>query len=85
MPARESEERFFRRGAVREIGFEDARDRGRRLLGDDVAVELAAERRVRPEAAADQDVIALARVVILVRLDLAGQETDLGDEMCAQE
>ena len=78
MAAREGEERFLRRGAVREIGFENARDGARRLVGDDVAIKLAAERRVRAEAAADKDVITLERIVVFVDLDLAGEQPDLG-------
>src|SRR3984957_20529839 len=81
MAAREGEERFLRRGAVREIGFENARDGARRLVGDDVAIKLAAERRVRAEAAADKDVITLERIVVFVDLDLAGEQPDLGHEM----
>ena len=53
---------------MREIGFEDARDHARRFVGDDVAIKLAAERRVRAKAAADQDVIALDRIVVFVGL-----------------
>ena len=45
----------------------------------DVAIELAAERGVRPEAAADQDVIALDRVAVLGDLHLAGEQADLAD------
>ena len=53
----------------------------RRVLRRDVAIELAAERGVRPEAAADQNVIALDRIVVLARLNLAGEQADLADEM----
>src|SRR5271163_1437609 len=74
VPAREGEERFLRRGAVRNISVENARDGARRLFGDDVPVKLAAERRVRTEAAANQDVITLKRIVVFVHLDLAGEQ-----------
>src|ERR1700730_10111098 len=81
MSAREGEEGFRRRGAVRKIGFENAGDRARRLGGDDVAIKLAAERRVRAETAADKDVITLEWIVVFVDLDLAGEQPDLGHEM----
>ena len=67
MAAREGEEAFLARGAVREIGLEDALDGLRRVLRLHVAIELAAERGIGPEAAADQDVIALDRVALLAR------------------
>ena len=66
---------------MREIGLQDAFDRLRRILGLHVAIELAPERGVGPEAAADQDVIALDRIGVLAVLHLAGQQADLADEM----
>ena len=81
VPAREGDEAFLARGAVREIGLEDALDRLRRVLRLDVAIKLAPERGIGPEAAADQHVIALDRVGLLVLLHLAGEQADLGDEM----
>jgi len=77
MPAREDEKRFLGRGAVVEISFENALDDARRVFGNNVAVELAAERGVRTKAAADENVIALDRIVVFVRLDLAGEQADL--------
>ena len=53
----------------------------RHLFRDDIAIELAPERGVGPEAAADRDVIALDRVGVLVGLHLAGEKADLRDEM----
>ena len=47
----------------------------------DVAIKLAADRSVRTEAAADENVIALDRIVVLVRLHLAGQQPDFGYEV----
>ena len=48
-----------REARLRQIGLEHALDGGRRVLRLHVAIDLAGERRVGPEAAADQDVIAL--------------------------
>src|ERR1700678_1349606 len=81
VPAREGKERLVGRGAVRKVSFENLLDGARRLFSDDVAINFAPERRVRPKAAADQNVIALDRVRLFVRLDFAGQEPDLGNEM----
>jgi len=72
MPAGEGEEALLARGAMCQIGLQDAFDRARRLLFRHVAIEFAAERRVRSETAADIDVIALDRIGILACLDLAG-------------
>ena len=44
-------------------------------------IELAPERGVGSEAAADQDVITLDRIGVLAVLHLAGQKADLGHEM----
>src|SRR5579863_1167683 len=79
--ANEGEESLLAGSAMPEIGLQDPLDGARRVLRGDVAIELASERGIRPEAAADQDVIALDRIRILVRLDLAGEEPDLGNEM----
>src|SRR6185312_3635429 len=81
VPPRKAEEALVRRGAMREIGLEDAFDRARRLVGRDVAVERAADRGVRPEAAADQHVIALDRISLLFRLHLAGEQTYFADRV----
>ena len=67
--------------AMREIGFEDALDVLRRGLRFDVAVKFAAERGVRAEATADQHVIALDRVALLVFLNRTVEQADLGREM----
>src|ERR1700691_1913696 len=79
MPARKVEEIFIAAGAMREIGLEDAADRARHLLGDDVTKKLAAERCVRAKSAADIDSKTLDRITLLVRLHFARQEPDLGD------
>jgi hypothetical protein len=47
---------------VRHVGLEQALDPARRVLGFHITVDVAAERGVGAEAAADQDVIALDRV-----------------------
>ena len=76
MPAREFDEAFLWRSTVCEIGFQDAFDPVRGVLGLHVAVKFAPERRVGSEAAADEDVISLDRIGILVVLYLAGQKAD---------
>src|ERR1700733_5763851 len=81
MPARKIEEILFAAFAMREIGLEDAADGARHVGGDDVAVKLAAERRVRAKAAADKDVIALDRIGVLVRQHLARQQSDFRNVM----
>ena len=65
--------------AMREIAFQHALDRARRVLGLHVLVELARERRVRAEAAADQDVIAVDRVAVLVDRDARRDQADVAD------
>ncbi len=60
-----------------EIAFEHAFDDARRVLRLHVAINLAAERRVRAEAAADIDVIAFD--LLLAILDLAGKQPDVAD------
>src|SRR6478609_3635963 len=83
MPARKGEKAFFGRCAMREIGFQNALDGARRVACLDVTVKFAAERGVGAEAAADQHVIALDRIVAL--LNLAGEQADFGNEMlCAR-
>src|SRR6202453_362198 len=79
MPARKVEEILIAAGTMREIGLEDAADGARHLLGNDITVELAAERRVRAKSAADIDVITLDRIGLLVRLQFAREQPDLGD------
>src|SRR5215510_10513867 len=81
MPARECDETFRRRRAMSEICFQDSLDRPRRILGLDVAIQFASKRGIWPEAAADQHVVALDRIGILIVLHLAGQEADLGNEV----
>ena len=51
----------------------------RRVVGLDVAKQLARQRRVRAEAAADQDVIALDGVAVLRDRHLAGDQADVAD------
>src|SRR5262249_31742983 len=81
VPAREDEKRFLRRSAMRQISFQNALDDARCVFSDNVAVKLATERGVRAEAAADENVIALDRIVVFVRLNLAGEQTDLRYKM----
>src|SRR5262249_2827743 len=50
-------------------------------FGDNVAIEFAAERGVWAEAAANENVIPLDRIVVFVRLDLAGEQSDLRHKM----
>ncbi len=75
------DEAFIFRRTMREIGLEDALDGLRGVLRLDVAIDLAPERGVRSEAAADQHVIALDRIVLLGLLHLAGEQADFGHEM----
>src|SRR5580658_5550449 len=81
MAASEGEKRLFRRGAVRKISFENSLDSARRVLGNDIAIDFASERGVRPKAAADQNVVTLHRIGFFIGLHLAGKEPDLGDKM----
>src|SRR5580704_9530264 len=81
MPSRKGQKVFFAARTMRQIGLEDAADRAWHLLGDDVAIKFATECRVRAEAAANIDVIALARIGVLVRLHLARQKPDFGNVM----
>ena len=60
-----------------EIAFEHAFDDARRILCLHVAIDLAAEGRVRTETAADVHVIAFD--LLLAILDLAGKQTDVAD------
>src|ERR1039458_10026457 len=77
MAARKGDEGLLARFTVRQIGLEDALDRLRRIVRLDVAIELAAERSIRAEAAADQQVIALDRIAVLGLLYLASEQPDL--------
>src|SRR4029077_10744997 len=79
VPAGETKEAFLRRGAVRKIGLEHAFDEPRRVFGFDVVVDLRRDRRVRTEAAADVNVVALDRVALLGRWHLAGEQSDVAD------
>ena len=81
MTMREGKKRLVARRPVREIGFEDSLDGLRRGFRDNVTKQFAPERGIRPEAAADENVIALNGVVILVLLHLAGEQSDFGYEM----
>ena len=51
----------------------------RRILGLDVAIDFRRDRRVRAEAAADMDVIALDGVAVLGGRHLAGDQSDVAD------
>src|SRR5688572_11505771 len=79
MPARERQERLVGRRAISEIGLEHPLDGPWRVGRLHVTEELAAERRIRTEAAADMDMIALDRIGILADLDLAGDQPDVAD------
>src|SRR2546426_471126 len=79
MPAREGEEGLVRRRAVGEIALQHPLDGLRRVLRLHVVENLAPERRVRAEAAADEDVVALDGVALVRGLHLAGQEADVAD------
>src|SRR5512134_518975 len=62
-----------------DIGFQDALDSARRSVGRDIAIELAPERRIRTEAAADMNVIALDRIGIFRHAHLAGDQANIAD------
>src|SRR5579872_3252529 len=67
-----------------EIGLEHALDCFRHLFRFHVAIKLASERGVRAKAATDQNVIALDGIAVVANLHLAGEQSDLADEMlCA--
>src|SRR6516165_11157695 len=79
MAARERKESLVGRRAVGEIGLEHALDRARRIVGLQIAIDLAAALGVRPEAAADVDVIALDLIAVLRHKDLSADEADVAD------
>ena len=79
MPARESEEGFIRRRAMRQIGLEHALHDTGRVLGLDVAIDVAREPHLCAVSAADQNVVALDGVTFLRSLHLAGQKADIAD------
>src|SRR5580704_17114946 len=81
VPARECKEALVRGGAMAEIGLEHALDGLRRILRLDVAVNLAAAHGIRPEAAADSDVVTLDLVAVLGDLHLGAKEPDVADVM----
>src|SRR5262245_10542767 len=81
VPTSEGDETFLARRTVLEIGLQDALDRPRRVIRPYVAINIAAERGWRPEAATDQDVVPLDGIAIGARLHFAGQKPDLADEM----
>src|SRR6476620_7021964 len=80
MPLAEHEERFVA-FAVREVTFQNALDRARRILCLHVLVYLATEPRLRAEAAADQHVITVDRVAVLVDGDARGEQSYVADVM----
>ena len=65
MAARKCQEGFFGRGAMREIGLQQALDGLRRVLGLDVVIDLLPDIGVRTEAAAGEEVIALDGIAVL--------------------
>src|SRR5215472_4559570 len=71
--AREREESFVTRCAVCEVTLEHALDNTRRVLRFHIAVDLAAQGGMRPETAADVNVVALD--LLLTLFDLASQQT----------
>src|SRR5215467_4492032 len=72
MTARELEERFVTRCAVFEITLEHALDKARRVPRLHITVDRAAQGGMRPETAADVNVIALD--LLLTLFDLASQQ-----------
>src|SRR5689334_18523331 len=83
VPPRERKKGFVARGAIREIAFEHALDRAGRILCLDIAVNFAAKRGVRSEAATDVNVITLDLLVTF--LDLASEQADVADVvLCAR-
>src|SRR6185312_13031640 len=81
MPACEGKKAFLARKATAQISLEHAFDRLRRIVRFHVAVKLAADRSVWPEATADKDVIALHSIALVVDRDLASEQADFADEM----
>ncbi len=73
-------EALGRRGAVIEIGLEQALDPRRRLLGLRVGVDHLGDGGFRAEAAADVDVVARYRIVVADR-HLDADEPDVADVM----
>src|SRR4029077_5976942 len=53
----------------------------RRIVGFDIAVYFAAALRLRPEAAADMDVIGLGRILVVGALGLGAEKPDVADVM----
>src|SRR6516164_3543672 len=84
MSAREIGEAFLRACAVGEIGLEYPFDCRRRIVGFDVAIDLAAALRLRTKAAADMDVIGLGLILVVGALGLANlgaKKPDIADVM----
>src|SRR6516165_4589237 len=81
MPAAELEKGFFRRSACSHVRPEHTLDYFRRILGLDVAIDLAAQRGFGTEPAAEINVIALDGVAFFRGLDLAGEKADFADVM----
>src|SRR5262249_36082951 len=64
-----------------QIGLQDPLDCSRRVFRLHAQKKPAAERAIGPKTTADQDVIALDWISVIVLLNLAGQQADLRDEM----
>src|SRR3974377_1900154 len=83
MSAREIGEAFLRACAVGEIGLEYPFDCRRRIVGFDVAIDLAAALRLRTKAAADMDVIGLGLILVVGALglgaNLGAKKPDIAD------
>ena len=78
--ARESGEGFVRRSPAGDPALQHALDELRRVFGLHVAAELAADGGVRPEAAADIDVIALDGVALVGESETrAAEQPDVAD------
>src|SRR5436305_738229 len=65
--------------AMREISFQNALHRSRRILGLHVLVDLAAEPRVWPESAADKDVVAVDGIAILIHWHARRDQPDVAN------
>src|SRR5579863_6555156 len=81
VPRGELEETFGGAFAPGEIGLQQSFDELRRGIGLHVAEDLAADLSVRPEAAADDDVIAIDRVAVGIDRDAGAAEPDVADVM----
>src|SRR5580704_19635053 len=79
MALRECKERLLLRSPVCEIALQDPLDGLRCILSFHVVEDLASERRLRTETAADQNVIALNRVAIVGHFHLGREQADVAD------